>query len=140
MMIKQRMKKSLSEAYFEQRMDFELFKSSVCHKLKALGDIDFIIDLLESDCIRRYYDKKWYPESLYLLAMLDYISRQNHIEICTGYDDMRSLKLKDYLFPAGIIAISKVSDDDEILRKSLKEAIPEFMRFHIVESEVRNVV
>lgn len=40
---------SLIEPCFDKRCDFELFKSSTCHKLKELGDIPFIIDLLERD-------------------------------------------------------------------------------------------
>lgn len=131
---------SLIEPCFDKRSDFELFKSNTCHKLKELGDIDFVIQLLEEDEIRKYYKKKWYPESLYLLAMLDYVSRENNIPLCTQYDDMRSLKLKTVLFPASVLAAVKVSKSDELKQRSIMEAIPEFMRFNIVESEVRNVI
>ena len=41
---------------FEKRCSFELFKSNVCHKLKNLGDIDFLIDALERNEIRGYYN------------------------------------------------------------------------------------
>ena len=95
---------------------------------------------MEEDRIRKYYKKKWYPESLYLLAMLDYVSRENDIPICTQYDDLRKVKLKNILFPASILAAARVAKNDEIKRRSVREAIPEFMRFNIVESEVRNVV
>ena len=60
---------------FLKRSSFENFKSTVCHRVKEMGDIDFIIDTLERQDIRTYYDRKWYPESLYLLAMLDFLSR-----------------------------------------------------------------
>ena len=53
---------------FLKRSSFENFKSTVCHRVKEMGDIDFIIDTLERQDIRTYYDRKWYPESLYLLA------------------------------------------------------------------------
>lgn len=66
----------------EKRCSFELFKSNVCHRLKEQGDIDFLIETLKEDMIRQYYDKKWYPESFYLLAMVDYISRENNVPIC----------------------------------------------------------
>lgn len=62
-------------------IDLELFKSNVCHSLKEKGDIDFIIDLLEKDEITEYYKRKWYPECLYLLTMLNYISNVNSITI-----------------------------------------------------------
>lgn len=131
---------SLIEPCFDKRSDFELFKSNTCHRLKELGDIEFVIELLEEDRIREYYKKKWYPESLYLLAMLDYVSRENDIPICTQYDDMRSLKLKTVLFPAGVLVAAKVAKNDELKQRSIREAIPEFIRFNIVESEVRNVI
>ena len=131
---------TLIEPYMEERLDFELFKSNTCHRLKELGDIDFIIEVLEEDRIRKYYKKKWYPESLYLLAMLDYISRENNIPFCTQYDDMRNLKLKTILFPASVLVAAKVTKNDDLKHRSIKESIPEFIRFNIVESEVRNVI
>ena len=36
--------------------------------------------------------------------------------------------------------ISVVSDDDKVLEKAKETAIPEFLRFNIVENEVRNVI
>ena len=65
----------------EERQRFELFKSNVCHMVKNMGDLAFIKGLLESKEIRRYYDNKWYPESFYLLAMLDYLCRENNLSI-----------------------------------------------------------
>lgn len=40
----------------EKRCSFELFKSNVCHWLKEEGDIDFLIQVLESDLILKYYN------------------------------------------------------------------------------------
>ena len=131
---------SLIEPCFDKRIDFELFKSNTCHRLKELGDIEFVIQLLEEDHIRKYYEKKWYPESLYLLAMLDYVSRENDIPICTQYDDVRNSKLKKTLFPSSVLVAAKVTKSDELKHRSIKESIPEFIRFNIVESEVRNVI
>ena len=131
---------SLIEPCFDKRSDFELFKSNTCHRLKELGDIEFVIELLEQDSIRKYYKKKWYPESLYLLAMLDYISKENDIPVCTQYDDMREMKLKTVLFPASVLIAAKVSKNEKIKQQAMKEAIPEFRRFNIIESEIRNVI
>jgi transcriptional regulator with XRE-family HTH domain len=123
----------------EYRQSFETYKSNVCHLVKKMGDIDFIIDALESDKIRKLHKKKWYPESLYLLAMVDYLSRENDLPICTNYNDIRSTKLKETVYPAGILTMCAAFQSDEPKLESRKEAIPEFMRFNIVESEVRNV-
>lgn len=123
-----------------ERCDFELFKSNVCHRLKELGDTDFIIETLESDDIRKYYNRKWYPESFYLLAMLDYISRINNVPSCDRYDDLRRQSLSETIYSSSIIAISVVSGDDCAKEQAKRDAIPEFMRFNIVENDVRNVI
>ncbi|MBR0172037.1 MAG: helix-turn-helix transcriptional regulator [Lachnospiraceae bacterium] len=125
---------------FMKRAGFENFKSAVCHRLKELGDIDFIINTLESGEIRTLFDLKWYPESLYLLAMLDYISRENGIPLCDDYDDLRRVSLEKPVFPAGISAMALVSGDKKILRDAARTSIPEFMRFNIIENEVKSVV
>lgn len=125
---------------FIKRSSFENFKSTVCHRVKELGDINFIIDTLESQDIRTYYNRKWYPESLYLLAMLDYLSRENDVPICDDYDDLRRCKLEKPVYPASIRALSAAAQDDAAIKEASKTAIPEFMRFNIVENEVRNVI
>ncbi|MBQ9008950.1 MAG: helix-turn-helix transcriptional regulator [Clostridia bacterium] len=123
-----------------KRSSFENFKSSVCHRVKELGDIDFIADTLESQEIRIYYDRKWYPESLYLLAMLDYISRENDIPLCNEYDDLRMCKLEKPIYPASIRALSAAAKNESAMDHAAANAIPEFKRFNIIENEVRNVI
>lgn len=125
---------------FFKRSSFENFKSAVCHRVKRLGDIDFIMDTLESQEIRTYFDRKWYPESLYLLAMLDYVSRENDIPLCDDYDDLRQYKLEKPIYPSSIRAISAASRSDAALTRAAAAAIPEFRRFNIIENEVRNVI
>lgn len=126
--------------FAETRIDFELFKSEVCHQLKELGDTEFIISLLESDAIRKYYDKQWYPEALYLLAILDYVSKVNDVALCTDYDDLRNKKLQEHIYPSSIIAQALVTGDETIKIKAIEESIPEFIRFNIVEKDVRDIV
>ena len=130
----------LLSPYLEKRCSFELYKSNVCHQLKELGDIDFIINTLEENKIREYYNRKWYPESFYLLAMLDYVSRINDVPMCEDYNDLRRQSLQDVLYPSSVTAAAVISNSDEVKQKAIAESIPEFMRFNIVESEVRNIV
>ena len=130
----------LLEPYVILRPAFELFKSNTCHRLKELGDIDFVIDTLESKIIISYMDRKWYPEAMYLLAMLDYISRENNIPLCDEYDDMRTKKLAAIVYPRSVLALCAASKEDSAKEKAVRSSIPEFMRHNIVESEVRNVI
>ncbi len=123
-----------------KRSNFENFKSAVCHRVKEKGDIMFIHDTLEGGDIRSYYDRGWYPECFYLLAMLDYISRKNGVPLCDEFDDLRQYKLEKPAYPAGVRAISLAAGNDSALRTAEEQAIPEFKRFNIIENDVRNVV
>ena len=128
-----------SEDKVDYRCSFETFKSNTCHHLKDIGDIDFIIETLEADEIRKLYERSWYREALYLLAMVDYLSRINDLPLCTNYNDIRAQKLERPCFPAGVIVSYAATGDERIKEKALANAIPEFLRFNIVEGEVRNV-
>ena len=101
-----------------RRPGFENFKSAVCHRVRGHGDISFIIDTLERQDIHTYYDRKWYPESLYLLAMLDYLSRENGVPLCDEYDDLRRCKLNQPIFPASIRAMSAAEKSDAAMKRA----------------------
>lgn len=128
-----------SEDRVDYRCSFETFKSNTCHHVKDIGDVDFIIETLEADEIRKLYERSWYREALYLLAMVDYLSRINDLPLCTNYNDIRAQKLERPCFPAGVIVSYAATGDERIKEKALANAIPEFLRFNIVEGEVRNV-
>ena len=122
-----------------RRPAFDIFKSNTCHRVKDMGDIPFIIQLLKTNQIRELYEKKWYPEALYLLAMLDYLSRENNVPICKNYNDIRNSKLQRPIYPSSVIILCKTMKSDAPKEECIRMAIPEFLRFNIVESEVRNV-
>ena len=81
-----------------------------------------------------------YEESLYLLAMLDYVSRVNHVPLCSEYSDIRSTKLDRVVYSSSVLMLCRMTKSEEPKVKARKEAIPEFMRFNIAEADVRNVV
>lgn len=121
------------------RPAFEVFKSNTCHQVKDLGDIPFLAKILKENEIRRLYEKKWYPEALYLLAMVDYLSRLHQVPLCTNYNDIRRAKLQRMVYPASVVILCETLESDVPKQECLRSAIPEFLRFNIVESEVRNV-
>ena len=127
-------------AKLEYRSTFDVYKSNVCHQVKDMGDLDFIIHTLKSEQIRKYYAKKWYPECFYLLAMVDYLSRENCLPVSREYDDIRSKKLAVPLYPLSVIMADAATNSSHWKAESIRDAIPEFLRFNIVESEVRNVI
>lgn len=130
---------TLVEDSMEYRSSFEVFKSNVCHLVHHKGDMNFLIDTLESHEIRKLYEKKWYPEALYLLAMVDYISRENDLPLCKEYNDIRKTKLEKIIYPSGVLLMAKALNNNNLLTESFEQSIPEFKKFNIVESEVRNV-
>ena len=117
---------------------FEQFRSNTCHKLKDLGDLPFITQLLESNHIRTYYNRKWYPETLYLLAMLDYLSNHNTIPLCCTYNDLRNTKLTQPHYPSEVLLLRELLHSDSPKEEAISKAIPEFLRFNIVEHDIRN--
>lgn len=135
-LIEQEMDAKNTEPY---RSSFEIFKSNICHIVKDKGDIDFIIDTLSSDEVRTLYNRKWYAEAFYLLAMVDYLSHENNVPLCTNYNDIRSQKLQDTIYPTSAILSDTAMKTDIHRKKCIENAIPEFMNFNIVESEIRNV-
>ena len=130
----------LESAKKDIRSSFEVFKSNTCHYVKDNGDLNFIEYILQSDEIRKLYNKHWYPEALYLLAMIDYLSRINEIPLCTRYNDLRSSKLEKPIYPVGVLLNREVLHSDEPLHIAEENAIPEFKRFNIIESDIRNVL
>ena len=121
------------------RPAFETFKSNVCHLVKEKGDIDFIIDTLQSDDIGRYWSRKWYPEAYYTLAMVDYLSRENQLPLCKNYDSIRATSLKKTIFPRDIELAARLDPSLNIKEQAISESIPEFIRYNIVEKEIRDV-
>lgn len=119
--------------------DFEIYKSNICHLVKDKGDVDFIIDILKENQIRTYWERQWYRESFYLLAMVDYLSRENGLPLCNDYEDIRNCTLPEPLYPWDVVLAAKLDDCLDRKEECLKEAIPEFLRFNIIESEIRNV-
>ncbi len=130
----------LVEDVLVERSMFDTFKSNVCHMVKDMGDMEFIIYILEKNMIRRMQRRHWNRECLYLLAMVDYLSRENNLPLCKEFDDLRKLKLKDPIYPLSVLVMSAAARSEEPKRRSFKNSIPEFIRFNIIEAEVRNVV
>ena len=123
----------------QKRVSFDVFKSNVCHYVKDKGDIDFIIETLSKDEIRTLYDRQWYAESFYLLAMVDYLSKENDVPLCTNYNDIRAQRLKEPVYPSGVLLSDEAIQTDKYHKEALANAIPEFLNYNIIESEIRNV-
>lgn len=123
----------------ETRATFETFKSNLCHAVKEKGDLDFIIDTLQADDVGTYWKRKWYPEAYYTLAMVDYLCRENNLPLCQNYESIRMTSLKRTIYPRDIELAASLDLSLDVKAQSKSESIPEFIRFNIVEKEIRNV-
>ena len=85
-------------------------------------------------------EKEWMLEALYLLAMVDYLSRINDIPLCDDYETLRHYRFKRTIYPMSAWLHYSLNKDTSRFKRFRKESIPEFMRHNIVESEVRNVI
>lgn len=72
--------------------------------------------------------------------MVDYLSRGNALPLCNDYDDLRQMKLQAPLYPFSAVLADAISNEKKRMKASMQQAIPEFRRFNIIESEVRNAV
>ena len=122
-----------------KRASFETFKSNVCHTVKEKGQIGYVIEILTNDEVNYYWDLCWYPEAYYVLAMLDYLCRINDIPVCENYNDIRATSLKKTVFPRDIAVAAKLDSSLDVKERAIKESIPEFIRFNIVERDICNV-
>jgi hypothetical protein len=91
-----------------------------------------------TDTLQKLYNRSWYREAFYMLAMVDYLSRINELPICTNYNDIRCKKLEKPYFPVSVVVSYAATGDESIKEKAFADAIPGFLRFNIVESEVKN--
>ena len=69
--------------------DVENYESVIQRRLNDMGSLAFIIDTLESGEIRRLCEKKRRSECLYLLAVVDQLSRENDLPLCSDYTELR---------------------------------------------------
>ena len=109
------------------------------HRIHETDDLTFIENILKSDLISTYVERKWYPEALYTLAMVDYLSRLNEISLYSKYDNLRKAKLDRIIYPASLIIAKEFKQNKQIVEEYYQASIPEFKRFNIVENEIRDV-
>lgn len=121
------------------RVKFETFKSNVCHLVKDKGDFDFLLDIINSNEIRKLYNQNWIKEALYLLSMVDYLSRINDIPLCSDYNDIRCIKMSNPIYPRDVLLMDEIQKTDENKKHAWDNAIPEFLEHNIVEGDIRNV-
>ena len=133
------------EDFFTKEVDnispkeFDVFKSSVCHEYKNSNKKELVDKIASSNEIEKLFKEKKYAKAFYLLALIDYICDTNKIKRIEKYEKFRCLSLLDPIFPQGILLLDKTFKTNKYKKKALKEAIPQFKNFNIIESDIENV-
>ena len=123
---------------FTYNEDFDLFKSDTLQRLKREKEEDFIKRMAATDVINNYYQHNKYKEALYLLALLDYLSKKNSLPLLKQYDYLRDYKLdKVYVSKSLYLLLAYKSTT---VTSIYKECIKEFLKYNIVEAEIDNVI
>ena len=120
----------------ELDIDLDVFRSNVCHRVKDMGELGFIVAILQSEMIFQYWYVNKRFQALYVLAMIDYLCRINDIPVCQNYDELRYFCFKEPLYPKDVLLLSKLLLDRNVKEETRSCAIPEFMRFNIVECDI----
>ncbi|MBR1669227.1 MAG: hypothetical protein IJ695_00830 [Butyrivibrio sp.] len=115
------------------RDHFQTFRSEQKHLIKRKGELQYLIEVLENDEIQKAWDEHKKLEAIYLLAMTDYITNKNNIDNCTKYQTIRQYKPDRLIYPADVELEAKLDKNDNSKERALKNAIPEFLSFNIVE-------
>ena len=72
--------------------------------------------------------------------MIDYLSRIHSVPICTRYEEYRHLRFSEPIFSSSTTIAYLVTDDITWKKSAIDNAIPEFIRFNIVEGDIRDVM
>lgn len=124
----------------EHRLSFQEFRNEMCHMLKEKGDLEFIEYIYNSSLVENYYNKHYYEEMLYTLAMLDFVSKENNIPIAREYNKYRVKKLNKKIYPRDYCIIKKLNENDDLTKKVEKNWIKEFKKYNIMECNIRDAV
>lgn len=116
--------------------EFEVFKSEISHDVKSKTPIKFLMEILQSDTIEKYWEENRKVQALYLLSMVDYLSRLNDVPLCTKYKSIRKARIEPEIIPLSIRLKSAGSHKEKI---DYSNCIPEFLEHGIIEGDVFNV-
>lgn len=118
-------------------LQFDLFKSNMCHEVKRLTYEKFIERYSNDETIMKLYREQKYYESVYLLSLLDDLCNKTKRPIDTKFDSVREAKFDKLVVPESIyyLLLNKQITMEEIYNESL----PTFLSHNIIESEIDNV-
>ena len=126
-------------------LSYDIFRSEICHMYHFDGDYKFIREVMTSQLVTVLWNKKEYAKALYTLAMIDYISWKNGVDLYEGYKELRACKLEKILYPEGIVLLDKIQNSSENRERAMQICRNDpcgvfFFRHNIIEKDIEDVV
>lgn len=121
---------------FEDK-DFELFKSNICQSIKQLDPVEAINQIKESNAIKILFDDEQYNKSLYLVAMVNYLSNKYNLDM--NIHDYDNYKMEEMIYPRGVELRAFMANNTKIKEWAIEHAEKEFLQFNICEGEIESV-
>ncbi len=122
------LKVNIDDLVYEKE-DFQTFRNKLHHELKSQGDIPIILNILENRIIDYYLLHEDVLKAMYLLSLLDYLSKQNEIPLCQEYSDFRKQALKEPYYVG-----------DKLGKHRYENCIQEFVKHNIYEGDLYDAV
>ena len=119
--------------------DFDEFKMRVSECIDVYGENAFFDALIEEDTITEFYAQNRNKECLYLLAALDYFCRVRQRAKVIKYADFSRMRLKQTLWPENLRLLNATLKYWNLMQKIKSNAVPEFLKYNIVEGDILNV-
>ncbi|SDW03814.1 Cro/C1-type HTH DNA-binding domain-containing protein [Kandleria vitulina] len=125
----------------EKRPGLENFKREVRQGINEMGEVKYVISVLGKNVIDFYMQLDWHIEALYLLATIEYLCHKNHLDFIDQYDysALETYVPEEAIYPEGIGLLSRIMGMD-MKERVLEFAIPEYMKYNIIEYEMDQVV
>ena len=119
-------------------IEFRYFRNNLLHDLKNIGPEAFINKIIQTKEIDFYYKNEGKAYAYYLLALLDYLCRNNNYpKYEKRYNKIRKEKLdKPFFVGSDILKFDSIEDAEKEFHIT---TIPEFRKFNIIEGDVNNV-
>lgn len=122
------LKISIEELVYENE-DFQTFRNKLHHDLKSCGEVEVILEILEKRKIDYYLLHEDMLKAMYLLSLVDYLSKQNEVPLCKEYAELRKQSLKEPYYVG-----------DQIDNCNYEDCIQEFVKHNIYEGELYDAV
>lgn len=126
-----------SLSLFAYNSDFDLFKSDTLQRLKNSDEVAFVASIVSAKTIENYFSLKKYLESLYLLSLVEHLSKKHNIELPKEYEQIREFKLEKIYVSKSIYLLLQLKQIK--VTDIFKTSIKEFLKHNIIEAEIGNV-